>query len=133
MGFEEPARTYRLVFEDPDFAGAEVVCRRRVPMRVYLQMAAAEGKRDSAAVQAALHLFGDQVLESWNVLHDGQPLPADGEGMLDISPEFSMLILASWLAAVAEVPSPLGPASSDGGTSGKATTLTATASISPGN
>ena len=113
-GFEEPTRTFVLVFEDDDYAGAEVVCRRRVPMRVYFDISKAQGSQDVVVIEESLRTFGDRVLQSWNVTSGGKALPANGDGMIDISPEFAMLILTAWSRAVSAVPRPLAPPSPAG-------------------
>ena len=114
MTFEEPARSYRLVFEDEDYAGAEVVCRRRVPMSVYFDISRAQEQRDIVVVESALRTFGEHVLESWNVTAAGQVLPSDGDGMLGISPEFALMIIGAWLRAITDVPVPLVEPSANG-------------------
>ena len=133
MGFEEPKRTFRLVFEDEDFAGAEVICRRRVSMRVYFEIAKVEESRDAAAVETALRLFGDEILDNWNVEVDGKPRPANGDGMLDLSPEFGLLILSAWLRAVTELPTPLGDQSNAGNGLPVASMPMVSLSANPGN
>ena len=110
MGFEEPARTLTLVFDDEDYAGAEVVCRRNVAMRVYFEIA----RSQSGDSESAMRLFGDHVLHAWNIERKGEALPADGEGMLDISPEFALLIISSWTRVVTDIPRPLDEPSPNG-------------------
>src|SRR3989304_7652795 len=114
MGFEEPVRTATLVFEDEDYAGAEVVCRRNVSMGTYFEIARAGEVGNAEASEAAFRLFGERVLASWNVTVEGEPLPASGEGMLGLSPEFAALILSAWTRAVTDMPAPLGEPSVNG-------------------
>lgn len=113
MGFEEPARTLTLVFDDEDYAGAEVICRRNVATRLYFDISKANAGA-TEEIEVALRLFGDHVLHAWNIERKGKVLSADGEGMLDISPEFALLIVASWVRALTEVPRPLDEPSPNG-------------------
>lgn len=112
MGFEEPQDTARLVFEG-DYAGAEVVCRLNVPLGTYFAIGKSQSGGNDAA-EEALRLLGDNVLVAWNVERNGQPVPANGDGMMQISPRFATLILGEWLKVAAEVPAPLDDRSTSG-------------------
>lgn len=132
MAFKEPSRTLRIVFDDEDYAGAEVVCRRTVPMSVYFGMARAQQGENIGEIEEAVKAFGDEVLVSWNVVDDDdKPLPANGEGMTAVSFMFARQILSGWMAGMAGLPGPLVEPSSDGNTSEEATTKTEESSLSP--
>lgn len=132
MAFKEPSRTLRIVFDDEDYAGAEVVCRRTVPMSVYFGMARAQQGENIGEIEEAVRAFGDDVLVSWNVVdEDDNALPANGEGMTAVSFLFARQILAGWMAGMAGLPAPLDDASSNGSTSPAATTQMAGSLASP--
>lgn len=113
MGFEVPRKQFRLVFEDADYAGAEVVCRS-VSLGAFMEYLNVLGLDTVAEVESLLRRFGDEVLVSWNWEIDGKPLPADGTGFLAIPPEASRQIMSAWQLAVRGVSVPLADASRNG-------------------
>ncbi len=65
------------------------------------------------------------MLQSWNLENDdGTPVPADGEGMLQIPLDFATLIITQWVDTVSDVPDPLGLPSGDLSTLEAASTVT---------
>ena len=60
MGFKPPRKTYRLLFTDADYNGAEVVCHSTT-----LEML----DRIDRSV-TCMRLFGDQILVEWNITDD---------------------------------------------------------------
>jgi hypothetical protein len=110
-GFRIPDQTAHLTFSGTDYDGAEIWVRLNVSFRHYIALReAAEG--DDQAKMAAL--FGGDVLMSWNLEDDaGQPIPANGEGMLEIPLSLAMLVVQHWVEAVSGVSSPLPEKSED--------------------
>ena len=110
-GFRIPDQTAHLTFSGTDYDGAEIWVRLNVSFRHYIALReAAEG--DDQAKMAAL--FGGDVLMSWNLEDDaGQPIPANGEGMLEIPLSLAMLVVQHWVEAVSGVSSPLPETSED--------------------
>tara|TARA_Y100000310_G_scaffold328884_1_gene397743 strand:- start:105 stop:473 length:369 start_codon:yes stop_codon:yes gene_type:complete len=104
-GFQLPARTVVFKFENTDYEGAKVKARLDVPLSMFLQI------QDAIESEKALDVFtpfGDMVVESWNIVdRNEKPIPADGEGMLQITVPFATLLMSEWAKAVGEVPSPL--------------------------
>lgn len=113
MGFEAPRRTLRLVFEDAEMAGAEVVCRS-VSLDEYL------GFLDLAQIQGfeelreTLTRFGDSVVQEWNLTADGKPVEASGKGLLSLDTFVSRNIYGAWVKAMSGLPGPLGQRSTNG-------------------
>ena len=110
-GFRIPDQTAHLTFSGTDYDGAEIWVRLNVSFRHYISLReAAEG--DDQAKMAAL--FGGDVLMDWNLEDDaGQPIPANGEGMLEIPLSLAMLVVQHWVEAVSGVSSPLPEKSED--------------------
>ena len=110
-GFRIPDQTAHLTFSGTDYDGAEIWVRLNVSFRHYIALReAAEG--DDQARMAAL--FGGDVLMEWNLEDDaGQPIPANGEGMLEIPLSLAMLVVQHWVEAVSGVASPLPEKSED--------------------
>ena len=129
--FEEPAETIRLVFEDPAYAGAEVVCNAQAEMGTYFELARLAESETSEDSERALRKFAEAVLVEWNVSKGGELLPANADGLMRLSPKFATLIMTSWLKAVATVPAPLASESNAGSTTGLASIPMVT--LSPGN
>ena len=121
-GFRLPEKTARITFEGTDYDGAEIWVRLNVSFAHYIALReAAEG--DDQAKMA--ELFGGEVLMEWN-LEDasGEPVPANGDGMLQIPLSLAMLIVQHWIEAVSAVPVPLEPPSGDLSTLAAASTAT---------
>ena len=110
-GFRIPDQTAHLTFSGTDYDGAEIWVKLNVSFRHYIALReAAEG--DDQAKMAAL--FGGDVLMDWNLEDDaGQPIPANGEGMLEIPLSLAMLVVQHWVEAVSGVSSPLPETSED--------------------
>jgi len=104
-GFQIPKRTARLVFSDSEYEGAEVVVRLDVPVRTFLEI------QELVAEEKHLHvfkLFGETVLDSWNLLGDDEKsIPADENGMNVIPIDFANVILTEWAEVAAGVDIPL--------------------------
>ena len=121
-GFRIPDQTAHITFSGTDYDGAEIWVRLNVSFAHYIALReAAEG--DDQAKMA--ELFGGEVLMEWN-LEDasGEPVPATGDGMLQIPLSLAMLIVQHWIEAVSGVEAPLEPKSSDFSTLAQASTAT---------
>ncbi len=121
-GFRIPDQTAHITFSGTDYDGAEIWVRLNVSFAHYIALReAAEG--DDQAKMA--ELFGSEVLMEWN-LEDasGEPVPANGDGMLQIPLSLARLIVQHWIEAVSAVPVPLEPPSGDFSTLAAASTAT---------
>ena len=132
MGFKNPRRTARLIFDEGSpYQGAEVVCAFDVSLGMFFEFSQA-GSEDMAAQREAFVRFGDELLIEWNLEEDdGTPIPATGEGILRISAPFVMVIISKWQEAIQDVPAPLGEPSPNGSTSEEPSNLTEAPSASP--
>jgi hypothetical protein len=113
MGFEVPRRPVRLVFEDADLAGAQVLCRSVSldEWLTYLDLGALGSLDD---LRATLKRFGDEVVESWDLTIKGAAVDATGEGLLSLPVDVGKAIYNAWQEGVVRVASPLGGPSSNG-------------------
>ncbi|MFQ6030112.1 MAG: hypothetical protein ACE5Q6_21775 [Dehalococcoidia bacterium] len=110
--FKLPQRTATLKFTDSDFKGAVVVARLDVPLSFFLELQEFVAHQETWKV---LEPFGDQVLQSWNLVdEEDQPLPADSAGLKQVSYAFANLLIQSWTEAVASLPAPLAGPSANG-------------------
>ena len=121
-GFRIPEKTARITFDGTDYDGAEILVRLNVSFRHYVTLREVAEGNDQARMA---ELFGSEVLMSWN-LEDasGAPVPANGDGMLQIPLTLAMLIVQHWVEAVADVPAPLSETSADISTLAAASTVT---------
>ena len=110
-GFRLPEKTARINFEGTDYDGAEI----RVLLSVtFAQFIALRESAQGEDQEVMARLFGQDVLMEWNLEDDdGQPIPADGDGMLAIPLELTNLIVQHWVEAVSGVPAPLEAPSGD--------------------
>ena len=131
MGFKNPRRTARLIFDkDSGYEGAEITCSFDVSLGAYFDFS---GMGDDPAKQRESFMrFGDELLIDWNLEEDdGTAIPATGKGFLDISAPFAMAIIKSWAEAISDVPAPLDVPSNNGVTSGEPLTMPVEKSASP--
>lgn len=105
-GFEVKEDTLRLVFEDPSFAGLEVVCA--LISLDELAAAASLANIDPDEVTAAelekvrelRDAFAD-ALRSWNLTRGGEPVPASLAGVRSLPLVFLLQIIAPWIEGTA--------------------------------
>jgi len=123
-GFRIPDQTAHITFAGTDYDGAEIWVRLNVSFAHFIALRAAAEGDDQASMA---DLFGNEALMEWN-LEDasGEPIPATGDGMLQIPLSLAMLIVQHWIEAVAGVSAPLSPQSGDISTLAEASTAMAT-------
>ena len=109
-GFRIPEELVRFTLTG-SYEGAWVRCRLNVSMRYYGELRRAAEAEDQEAMAT---LFGDQALAEWNLEDpNGDPLPANGEGMMGIPLQMAMQIVAEWVEQVSGVTENLAAPSGD--------------------
>jgi hypothetical protein len=95
-----------LKFTDPDYVGMHIETRLDVDLRTFLDLQTLAGSTDSDpdGLRAAFRMFGDEILESWNLQdEDGTMLSPDGDGFLTLPPALGTAILGAWTSAATTV------------------------------
>jgi hypothetical protein len=124
-GYTPKRRTFRLIFEDEEFAGL-VVRAKSVPIGGLLDALglAALGDvldhpekmrpEDLAKLEALFETFADALLE-WNVRDErGRKVPATLAGVRSQDTDFILSVIKAWYQGVVGVSAPLGARSSNG-------------------
>lgn len=123
MGYRRD-KTYRLVFDDPEFDGLEVVT---LPVGIgrYLRMKTLIGQDLDEPTLKELFSEFEELLHSWNYEDDnGEPVPTGPGCMWNLDLDFAKSIIRAWNAAMTTVAAatddqesadPLPEGSSDGG------------------
>ena len=91
-----------LVFSQPEYEGIHIEARLDVDLRTFLelQLLAGAGDADAASLKSAFIMFGDEILEKWNIQdEDGSVLSADSVGFLTLPPALGTAILGAWADA----------------------------------
>ena len=89
-----------LQFSDPDYEGLHVETRLDVDLKTFLDLQLLAGNADPEHLRAAFSMFGDEILENWNLEdEDGRVLTADAEGFLSLPPSLGTAILGAWTEA----------------------------------
>lgn len=104
MGYRPKRDPYKLDFSATEHDGLEVAVRR-MPISVLLDVA--EGTSKPNNPDAIRHMYTTLAfaLESWNVEDDeGQPVPADLDGVQSQDPEFMSVIIQAWFARMLRQP-----------------------------
>ena len=111
MGYKLPSRPVTLEGFTGDFEGLEVTCTRNAPMSTYLELDAlwSDGKRAEA-----IQLFGEAIVEGWNLETDEGPVEANGTMLKEQPPDLVATIIEAWLGGVTDVPAPLEQPSTNG-------------------
>ena len=92
-----------LKFEAPEYAGIHIEARLDVDLKTFLDLQQLAGQSDNnpAGLREAFTMFGEQILESWNLRDDdGTVLSPDAEGFLSLPPALGTAILGAWSEAV---------------------------------
>lgn len=139
MGFTPEETHYKLLFEDPQYAGLEVTVRE-CSVGELTELAKLAGDAQSApalakvpTVDRMFTILGESLVE-WN-LEDrkGSPVPATPAGVRSQSLRLVLAVVQAWMAAVAEVDAPLGNGSGGGETSLELSIPMEPSSPSPGS
>ena len=88
-----------LEFVDPDYEGMHIEARLDVDLRTFLDLQTLAGGADSdpEGLRSAFQMFGDEILESWNLQdEDGTVLPPNAAGFLSLPPTLGTAILGAW-------------------------------------
>ena len=91
-----------LVFDDPELEGIRIEARLDVDLRTFLDLQSLAGGGDSKPedLRAAFSMFGDEILQSWNLEdEDGRVLSADASGFLSLPPALATKVLGAWTEA----------------------------------
>ena len=123
-GFRIPEKTALITFKDTDYDGAEIQLRLSVSFAQFIALREAAQGEDQ---EGMARLFGENVLMEWNLEDaDGNPIPANSDGMMAIPLQLTNLVVQHWVEAVAGVPAPLSETSGDLSTLAAASTAMAT-------
>ena len=110
-GFRLPERVARITFEGTDYDGAEIRVRLSVSFAQFIALRESAQGEDQ---EGMARLFGETVLMDWNLEDaEGEPLLADGDGMMMIPLDLANLVVQHWVEEVAGVPAPLSEPSGD--------------------
>jgi hypothetical protein len=97
MGFRPKRAPFKLDFAG-EYEGLEITVRP-VPMSVMQDIAVAASSGDPQALRHAAATFA-YALESWNVEDDdGNPVPADLDGLMSQDPRFVGTVFKAWMEA----------------------------------
>ena len=91
-----------LIFKQEEYAGIHIEAKLDVNLRTFLdlQVLAGSGEANAEDLRSAFTMFGDEILESWNVKdEDGTDLKADASGFLTLPPSLGTAILKAWSEA----------------------------------
>ena len=91
-----------LEFSDPAYEGMHIEARLDVDLRMFLDLQSLASTMDNnpESLRAAFRLFGDEVLQSWNLRdEDGTVLSPDADGFLSLPPSLGTAILGAWSSA----------------------------------
>ena len=78
-----------------DFEGAELTCKLDVSIKIFLELQKLSA--DASTIVKSYEMFGDNILLNWNFTkEDGSKLPANGKGMLELTPAVAIGILEAW-------------------------------------
>ena len=132
-GFRIPDKIAVITFEGTDYDGAEIRAKLNVNFRYFSEIQAAISEDSTNGLRVA-ELFGDHALIDWNLEDDdGNPVPANAEGMTMIPVELVNLMVGNWAEAVSDIPDPLEKISSDISTLAQLSTAMESPSASPGS
>ncbi len=112
--FEIPDRTATIAIPSGEFEGAEIVVSRNVSLGLVFDIDDAMEQGGRRGMTKAVSSFVDNVLRSWNLARNGEPLAVTAEEMLRLPPDLVVAILRAWGEAMKGTPAPLDEPSEDG-------------------
>ena len=116
-GFRVPSKVVDLEMPE-EYAGAVVRAKTNVSMKQLWDLTDKMESEDPGQAFAGIRDFGDTILESWNLEDsEGEPLPPNGEGILQVDFIFARSLIEAWMQAVTTVAAPLGQPSNNGSSS----------------
>tara|TARA_R110000765_G_scaffold65874_1_gene127668 strand:+ start:163 stop:543 length:381 start_codon:yes stop_codon:yes gene_type:complete len=93
-GWTIPKRELTIKLEG-DFEGAELTCKLDVSIKIFLELQKLSS--DASTIVKSYEMFGNNILLNWNFTNeDGSKLPANGKGMLELTPAIAIGILGAW-------------------------------------
>lgn len=106
MAFEVSGGTVVLEFtENTVLHGATVKCSLDVSVRQFMELqrqrAQLRETADIEQMEAVFRVFGDIAIREWDLVMQGEPLPATGEGLLKLSFAQVLAIFTAWSQAMA--------------------------------
>ena len=98
MGFLLERRDMVITFgEAHEYHGAEIKGRLDADVKTFLTLQAINDNSGSAELESAFTMFGDQIIQEWNIENeDGTTVPATGEGFLSLPPAFCLAVITEW-------------------------------------
>jgi hypothetical protein len=92
--FMVPQRELQINLEG-DFGGAELTCKLDVSIGTFVNLQKLSANENT--IVESYKMFGDEILISWNFTDDkGKAIPANGDGMLRLSPALAIGIITAW-------------------------------------
>lgn len=117
MGYQPKSPQYHLVFADGQHEGLDVTMKS-LPLGEFftLQDLRVRAADDPDAARKVISAMADLIV-SWNVEDNGEPVPPTAEGLMKFDMSFLLDIIRAWVEAVTNVPNHSQPASNAGATS----------------
>lgn len=110
MGFQVQRRKAVVRFEEGhEYYGAEIEINLDLPIRMLFDFQ----ELQATDYQKAMELFARDVLAGWNLEEDGEPVPADIEGLGTLPHALVSSLMSRWMAEASAAPTPLEQPSSD--------------------
>lgn len=103
MAYERKRKVYRLNFAGTEFDGLEVRLHG-LTTGEYLELVTLTGATDDSGgeTERLLKLFAKHLI-SWNLQEDGEPVPADFDGVRANDLAMNMYIIDSWTSAMVSI------------------------------
>lgn len=109
MGYRRNKKRYRLVFDDPEMAGFEVVMGS-LSIDEFTKLTSsfagvteANPEAGAGGIEGLLKTFAGKIV-SWNLEDDdGKPVPASLAGVKTQDMDFIMPVITAWMDAIAGV------------------------------
>lgn len=117
-GFRLPQRTALMDFAGTDYDGARVRCKLTVLLGTLLEFQSMADSQAAETLVQGFQKFGSEILLEWNLESEqGEPIPANAAGMMQIDQDFARELFTRWVQVVSQPPAPLPGTSANGSTS----------------
>jgi hypothetical protein len=106
MGFKYEPRLTKITFPEGDELHGLELRVKSVPLGKFFEIAKMRDNMEESA-EEVFGLFSSSIVD-WNLEDDeGNKVPSNVEGILDLDSNFSLKLLDFWMRAIVTVPAPL--------------------------
>lgn len=104
MGYRLTSDTIRLEFDDADLDTMAVDVVSDVPLATFFDIQVLMSSEKPTEVRDAMRLFGDDILDGWDIQDDDGDVPATAAGFMMLPMSLATEIVTTWTEVMGRSP-----------------------------